>query len=141
LPLVLATDAAAKAVQSCEAKGYHVSAAIVDATGQMQVQLKGDDSTPHTGRLAYRKAYSAATFAPNYGLESSAEVGKLMSANPIVLQTIVTIPEVAPIPGAIVIKVKGRYIGAIGVSGAPGGENDETCARQGIAAIADRLPH
>jgi len=141
LPLVLATAAAAKAVQSCEARGYHVSAAIVDAAGQLQVQLKGDGSTPHTARLAYRKAYSAITFAPNYGLETSAEVGKLMSANPIVLQTIVSIPEVAPIPGAVVIKAKGSYIGAIGLSGAPGGENDESCARQGIAAISDELPH
>lgn len=136
----MAAEAALEAVHACEAAGHRVSVAVVDAAGQLQVQLKGDRSTPHTGRFAFRKAYGVVTFAPNYGLETSAEVGTLLGRNPLVLQAVVSIPEVAPIPGAVAIKVKGAHAGAIGVSGAPGGDKDEACARAGIARIADRLP-
>jgi len=111
------------------------------SNGQIKVQLKGDRSTPHTGQLAFRKAYSVVTFAPNYGLETSAEVGALMGRYPTIFSTIVTLPNVSPIPGAVAIKARGVHIGALGVSGAPGGEKDEACARAGIAKIADRLPH
>jgi uncharacterized protein GlcG (DUF336 family) len=37
------------------------------------------------------------------------------------------------------IKVGNQTIGAIGVSGAPGGDKDEACADAGLAKISDRL--
>ena len=37
------------------------------------------------------------------------------------------------------IEAGGSLLGAIGVSGAPGGAADEVCAKAGIAAIADSL--
>jgi len=37
------------------------------------------------------------------------------------------------------IESAGALVGAIGVSGAPGGEADQACARAGIAAIRDDL--
>jgi uncharacterized protein GlcG (DUF336 family) len=41
--------------------------------------------------------------------------------------------------GGVPIKAGSEVIGAIGVSGAPGGEKDEACANAGIAKIADLL--
>jgi uncharacterized protein GlcG (DUF336 family) len=41
--------------------------------------------------------------------------------------------------GGVPIKVGNETIGAIGVSGAPGGDKDEACANAGIAKISDRL--
>jgi uncharacterized protein GlcG (DUF336 family) len=41
--------------------------------------------------------------------------------------------------GGVPIKVGSETIGAIGVSGAPGGEKDEACANAGIAKIGDLL--
>jgi uncharacterized protein GlcG (DUF336 family) len=41
--------------------------------------------------------------------------------------------------GGVTIKVGGQAIGAIGVSGAPGGQFDEACARDALAKIQDRL--
>jgi uncharacterized protein GlcG (DUF336 family) len=38
-----------------------------------------------------------------------------------------------------VIRAKGALVGAIGVSGAPTGDADDTCAKAGIAAIQDAL--
>ena len=58
LPLGLAVEAANETVKSCEASGYNVSVAVVDMYGQAIARLKGDKSTPHTGDLAYRKAYT-----------------------------------------------------------------------------------
>jgi uncharacterized protein GlcG (DUF336 family) len=37
------------------------------------------------------------------------------------------------------IEAGGSLLGAIGVSGAPGGEADEACAIAGLKAIADNL--
>jgi uncharacterized protein GlcG (DUF336 family) len=41
--------------------------------------------------------------------------------------------------GALPIKVGDDVIGAVGVSGAPGGEKDEVCAKAGIDKVADQL--
>jgi uncharacterized protein GlcG (DUF336 family) len=41
--------------------------------------------------------------------------------------------------GALPIKVGDEVIGAVGVSGAPGGEKDEACAKTGIDKVADQL--
>lgn len=140
LPLNLAVEAATETVRSCEASGYNVSVAVLDLYGQARVQVRSDNSTPHTFDTAYRKAYTAITFGPNYNLETSGEVAALMSKNATLYQAVLTIPNVTPLPGAVVIKVKGKIIAAIGVSGAPGGDKDEVCARAGILKITDRLP-
>ena len=39
------------------------------------------------------------------------------------------------IGGGLPIEAAGSLVGAIGVSGAPGGENDDICGKAGIAAI------
>ena len=36
------------------------------------------------------------------------------------------------------VEAAGPLVGAIGVSGAPGGDKDEACAKAGIAAIRDK---
>jgi uncharacterized protein GlcG (DUF336 family) len=41
--------------------------------------------------------------------------------------------------GGVVIEAAGSLVGGIGVSGAPGGEADEACAKAGIEAVRDRL--
>jgi len=41
--------------------------------------------------------------------------------------------------GGLPIRVAGSLIGAVGVSGAPGGDLDEACAQKGIDAVQERL--
>jgi uncharacterized protein GlcG (DUF336 family) len=48
------------------------------------------------------------------------------------------IPNVVAVGGGVPIKSGTEVIGAVGVSGAPGGEKDEVCANAGIAK-ADSL--
>jgi len=41
--------------------------------------------------------------------------------------------------GGIPIEVDGSVVGALGVSGAPNGEQDDQCGRKGLASIEDDL--
>ncbi|MEJ0071762.1 MAG: heme-binding protein [Pseudomonadota bacterium] len=47
--------------------------------------------------------------------------------------------NVIAVQGGLPIKVGDDVIGAIGVSGAPGGEKDEVCSKAGIDKVADQL--
>jgi uncharacterized protein GlcG (DUF336 family) len=49
------------------------------------------------------------------------------------------LPGVAAVGGGLMIEAGGGLLGAIGVSGAPGGKEDDACAAAGIAAIRDDL--
>lgn len=71
LPLNLAVEAAKEAVHFCEASGYHITATVVDMSGQVKVQLKGDRSTIHTKDTAFRKAYTVVTLGPVFKLDTS----------------------------------------------------------------------
>jgi uncharacterized protein GlcG (DUF336 family) len=41
--------------------------------------------------------------------------------------------------GGLIVEAAGSIVAGIGVSGAPGGELDEDCAKVGIASIIDQL--
>ena len=49
------------------------------------------------------------------------------------------VPNAVPAQGAFPIKIGEEVIGAVGVSGAPGGDKDEACAKSGIDKVADQL--
>ena len=49
------------------------------------------------------------------------------------------LPDVIALQGALPIKVGDEVVGAVGVSGAPGGDKDEACAKAGIDKVADQL--
>jgi uncharacterized protein GlcG (DUF336 family) len=42
---------------------------------------------------------------------------------------------VAALPGAVAIEAGSQTIVALGVSGSPGGDKDEACAKAGVASI------
>lgn len=139
LPLNLAVKAAKEAVRFCEASGYHITATVVDMSGQVKVQLKGDRSTIHTKDTAFRKAYTVVTLGPVFKLDTSTQVAKLMINNPN-KPAFLTVPMITPLPGAVAIKANNEIVAAIGVGGAPGGAKDEACAKAGMLIIANKLP-
>jgi hypothetical protein len=49
LPLRIATEAAQEAIRICEDKQYWVTATVVDMDGVVQVVMRGDNATVHTG--------------------------------------------------------------------------------------------
>jgi len=128
-----ALTAARAAMDSCRKQGYQVAVAIVDRAGLTQVLLRDRFAGAHTVDVATNKAWTAASFRmSSMALGVETQAGKPMSG-------IRNQPRVMAIGGGLMIEGSGNMFGAIGVSGAPGGEADEACAKAGIQAIADSL--
>src|SRR5690348_12812781 len=62
LSLATALTIAQTAYETCTARGYRVSVTIVGRTGEVLVQLRGDNASPHTMENSFRKAYTSRTF-------------------------------------------------------------------------------
>jgi len=119
-------------LESCTHSGYKVSVVIVDNAGIVRASLRGDATNPQTMEFARKKAYTART-RNQTSLEFKALSDK--PENAYLLQ----IPDVVAVGGGVPIKAGGVTIGAVGVSGAPGGDKDEVCALAGIAKVAEQL--
>lgn len=133
----LTPEAALKAAQAalakCRASGYQVTVAVVDRAGLAQVVLRDRFAGPHTLEMASNKAWSAVSFKTNTSeLEKITRPGEPLSA-------LRDVPRMTAIGGGVTIEAGGSLLGAIGVSGGPGGAADESCALAGVHAIADDL--
>ncbi len=125
----VAYKAARAALESCRAKGYSVGVAVVDRAGVAQVFLRDRFGGAHTVSTAINKAWTSASFRQStLALAVETQPGKPMSG-------IRALPRVIAAGGGLPIEAAGAVVGAIGVSGAPGGEADEACAKAGIEAI------
>jgi uncharacterized protein GlcG (DUF336 family) len=140
LPLNLALEAAKTAVESCEAKGWPVSAFVVDSSGVIKVHLKGDHSTIHTKDSAFRKAYTVVTMGPIFGFDRTSAFVETVSKNPAgASSALFNLPDIIALPGAVAIKRGNEIVAGLGVGGAPGGDRDEACAQEGVAKIEARV--
>jgi uncharacterized protein GlcG (DUF336 family) len=135
----LANELVGDSVAVCAQKGYTVTAVVVDLDGVRQAMLRGNGAPIHTLDNAFFKAYSAASLTLARKEDSTKAVADRMakSAPTTVPQT--PLPNVTYAVGGVTIVAAGNAIGAIGVSGAPGGQFDEECARAAIAKIQDRM--
>jgi len=118
------------ALDKCRADGYKVSVTVIDDGARLKAFVRDDGSGPHTIDFSRKKAYSALTFK-----RTSGEMGKAWAENP----PAPNIDGTTGSAGGVPIKAGAQVIGAVGVSGAPGGDKDEACANAGIAKIAAEL--
>ncbi len=132
LSAAMSMTIAQTALDTCKANGYRVSVTVVGRAGEILLQIRGDGASPHTMENSFRKAYTARTFRI-----SSAEWTKNLANNPTRGPQFLT--NVIALAGALPIKVGDEVIGAVGVSGAPGGEKDEVCVQAGLDKVADQL--
>jgi uncharacterized protein GlcG (DUF336 family) len=139
LPLSLAVEAATEAIRSCEGQGYAVSASVVDTSGVVKVQLKGDHSTVHTQDTSFRKAYTLVTFGPIFNLDTTSQIAELAKNPAGPGPALTSIPNVLALAGGAAIKRNNEIVAALGVGGAPGGAKDEACAEAGVAKIHERV--
>lgn len=129
----LALDLARAALGDCRTRGYQVAVAVVDRFGVTQVMLRDRFAGPHTPPTAIGKAWTAVSFkASTTELNAISQPGMMQSG-------IRNLPGAVIIGGGLIVEAGGSLIGAVGVSGAPGGDADEACARAGIEAIRDKL--
>src|SRR4051794_12935679 len=129
----LALDLARAALDSCRTRGYQVAVAVVDRFGVTQVMLRDRFAGPHTPSTASGKAWTAASFKTSTTDLNAIGQSGMMQAG------IRNLPGAVIIGGGLIVEAGGALVGAVGVSGAPGGDADEACARAGIEAIRDKL--
>ena len=132
LSLATALTIATTAIETCKTQGYRVSATIVGRNGEVIVQLRGDETGPHTMENSQRKAYTARTFRIPSG-----EFAQRVKENP--TTGAVHLSGIVAAQGALPIKIGDEVIGAAGISGAPGGDKDEACVKTGLDKVADQL--
>jgi uncharacterized protein GlcG (DUF336 family) len=128
-----ALKAAQAALAQCRKDGYQVTVAVVDRAGLTQALVRDRFAGPHTLDVAQNKAWSAVSFKTSTAdLERVTRPGTTMSG-------LRNVPRAMVVGGGLTIEAGGSLLGGIGVSGAPGGEADEACAKAGIKAVADDL--
>ncbi len=128
-----ALQAARGALEHCRKQGYQVGVAVVDRSGLTQVFIRDRFAGAHTVEVATNKAWTAASFrTATAALAVETHAGRPMSG-------LRNLPRFMAAGGGLVIEAGGTTFGAIGVSGAPGGDADDACAQAGIKAIADSI--
>ena len=118
------------AIEACRKAGVQVSVTVVDRGGHPQVVLRDVLAQDLSLTISKQKAYTAMTF----NSATSQLVGRFSS--PV---SIAKVEGVIIAAGGLPITAAGNILGGIGVSGAPSGETDESCAQAGINAIKDDL--
>ena len=128
-----ALELARAALADCRKRGYQAAIAVVDRFGVVQVVLRDRFAGAHTPETARRKAWTAVSFRVDT-LTLSRQTG---SDSPQAGVRHVT--DALMVGGGVPVEASGSIVGGIGVSGAPGGEADDACARAGIEAILEKL--
>jgi uncharacterized protein GlcG (DUF336 family) len=128
-----ALKAATAALEDCRKRGFQVAVAVVDRSGVAQAMVRDRFAGPHTPDTAVGKGWTAISFRTDtLEFAKATQAGQPSSG-------IRQLPRVVAVGGGVMIESGGAIVGAIGVSGAPGGAEDEACAKAGIAAIRDAL--
>jgi uncharacterized protein GlcG (DUF336 family) len=128
-----ALEAAQAALKKCRDNGFQIAVAVVDRFGQAQVMLRDRYAGLPAPDTAIAKAYTALSFrAATSDLSKAIKSGQMDAG-------LARLPHVAMLGGGLMIEAGGTLLGGIGVSGAPGGDKDEECARAGLDAIRDRI--
>ena len=130
--LSLAKTIAEATLAACREKGYHTAAAVVDRAGQVLVILRDEQGTAQIAEMARRKAYTARMFRT-----TTLEFQKRTADNPQYAGQR-NLPDILALSGGVPIKLGDETIGAVGSAGSTL-EQDDACAKAGIAKVADQL--
>lgn len=131
----LAMDLAVATLEACAERGFNVAAAVVDRSGVPQAMIRGRLAGAHTPEAATRKAWTAASFRTN-----TLELERYLGGPGQIGYGASGMPGALLVGGGVIVEAAGEIVGAIGVAVTPNPEFDEDCARDGLVAIADRLP-
>jgi uncharacterized protein GlcG (DUF336 family) len=118
-------------VEACRAEGYQVTAVVVDRDGAETAVLRDVHASRFTLQIARDKA--------NAVILSGISSGAFRDNRRDIQQEMNHVTGVLVLQGGLPIEAGGYQLGAIGVSGAPGGERDEKCAAKGLVNIEEQL--
>ena len=131
MTLEVASDIATAAVEACRKDGYQVSVVVVDRAARTQVVMRDVFANQYFTQLAQGKA--------NAVILSGTGSGELRVNRADIADELNLLEGILVLDGGLPIRVAGSIIGAVGVSGAPGGDLDAACAQRGIDAVQERL--
>jgi len=131
MSMELAAEIATKSVKTCRDQGYQVSAVVVDRSGNTQVAMRDVHASRFTLQIAEEKANAVIL-----GGVSSGEIRKNRED---IRQELNHVDGLLIMQGGLPISAAGSIIGAVGVSGAPGGDKDEVCAQKALDTVQERL--
>ncbi len=127
----LARDIASETVLACRKTGYHVSAVVVDRHAILRAALRDDLAARFTLEIAERKA--------NMTVMAWSDSGAFRRMRGDIRPDLNQIDGLIVMEGGVKIVAGGYNIGAVGVSGAPGGDKDAACARKALEKLAERI--
>ena len=127
----LAKDIAFESIKACRKQGFQVSAVVVDRNGLVQAALRDDLASRFTLQIAEEKA--------NTAILSGINSGEFRQSREDIRPELNHIKGIIIMQGGLPIELAGSRVGAIGVSGAPGGDLDERCAQQALDALSERI--
>src|SRR5215813_11252740 len=132
LSLGLAKTIAEAALAECKSKGFSTAVAVVDRAGQVMVILRDEQATAQQAEMARRKAYTARMFRT-----TTLEFQKRTSGDSAYAAQR-DVADILALGGGAPIRVGDDVIGGVGSSGS-NQEQDDACAKAGIAKVADLL--
>ncbi|HDK38045.1 MAG TPA: heme-binding protein [Thiolapillus brandeum] len=127
----LARDIANETVLACRSQGFQVSAVVVDRHGLVRAELRDDRAAYFTLEIAERKA--------NMTVMAWTDSGQFRKSREDIRQELNHIEGLIVMEGGLKIVAGGYNLGAVGVSGAPGGDKDAACAKQALEKLMERL--
>lgn len=131
LSLGMAKTIAEGALSECKAKGFSTAVAVVDRAGQTMVILRDEQATGQQAEMARRKAFTARMFRM-----STLEFQKRTAEPAYSAQR--DVADILALGGGVPIQIGNDIIGGVGSSGSSQ-EQDDACARAGVAKVADLL--
>jgi uncharacterized protein GlcG (DUF336 family) len=131
LTMDVAQTIAQGAMTKCRADGFKVTVLVVDGLNAPKALIRDDGAAASTAEVAKMKATATMLYNRPSGPANPLPPGQV--APP------ATIPGTINAQGGLPIKIGESTIGAVAVSGAPGGDKDAACAKEGIAKAADKL--
>lgn len=131
LSLDMARTIAEAAIEACRKDGYQVSVVVTDRAGEPLVVMRDVYSNRYFTQLAHGKT--------NAAIMANASSAELRRNRADMVNELNLLDGVMVLAGGLPVQVAGSLVGAVGVSGAPGGDLDEACARAGIEAVQEEL--
>jgi len=130
----LALEAAQVAIDTCKAKGFNVAVTVVDSAGVQKVLLAADGAHARGVQSSTNKAVTALAFK-----QPTSRIAEAIKTDRELAAKVAANANFAPRAGGVLLTAGNQTIGAIGVGGARGSENDEACALAGIEKVQSRL--
>ena len=133
--LDVAIEAAKIAQATCTTNGYKTTVTVVDSAGVPVVILSGDGAPERTQAVGLSKTSTTIKYKVPSG-----EIADRVKTDTALDAEVKADPKIGTARrGALPIKVGSEIIGAISVSGAPGGDKDEVCAQAALDKVKSQL--